>query len=102
MIWPVTVVPTFAPMIMPSDWCSDRRPAPTRPDVITIVAVDDWMIAVTPRPKRKALIGLFVTDSIAFLSAPEELSLRPSPIRRMPYRNMARPPNRVKKSNILI
>ena len=41
MIWPVTVVPTFAPMIMPSDWCRVNKPAPTRPEVMTIVAVED-------------------------------------------------------------
>ena len=41
MIWPVTVVPTLAPMIMPSDCRSVSTPAPTRPDVITMVAVED-------------------------------------------------------------
>ena len=41
MIWPVTVVPTLAPMMMPSDWRRVRRPAPTRPDVMTMVAVED-------------------------------------------------------------
>ena len=95
MIWPVTVVPTLAPIMMPRDWRSVRRPAPTRPDVMTMVAVDDWMIAVTATPRRKALKELFVTRSIICLSVPEELSLSPSPIRRMPYRNMARPPSSV-------
>ena len=84
MIWPVTVVPTFAPTMMPSDWRSVRMPAPTRPEVMTIVAVDDWMSAVTKMPRRKALTGLFVTFSMASLSAPEEFSFRESPIRRMP------------------
>ena len=41
MIWPVTVVPTFAPTIMPSDWRKVRIPAPTRPAVMTIMAVED-------------------------------------------------------------
>ena len=41
MIWPVTVVPTFAPTMMPSDWCSVRIPAATRPAVMTIIAVED-------------------------------------------------------------
>ena len=40
MIWPVTVVPTFAPRMTPMDWCSDKIPAPTRPDVSTMVAVE--------------------------------------------------------------
>ena len=74
----------MAPMMMPSDWCSVRIPAPTRPAVITIVAVDDWISAVTIRPSRKALTGLLVTCSMAFLSVPEEFSFSASPIRRMP------------------
>ena len=41
MIWPVTVVPTLAPMMMPRDWCRLRMPAPTSPAVMTIVAVED-------------------------------------------------------------
>ena len=84
MIWPVTVVPTFAPRMTPIDWCSDMMPAPTRPDVSTIVAVELWMTAVTPRPSRKPTRGLFVTFSIALLNASEEPRLSPSPIRRMP------------------
>ena len=40
MIWPVTVVPTLAPSTMPTDWCSVRMPAPTRPEVSTMVAVE--------------------------------------------------------------
>ena len=84
MIWPVTVVPTFAPMMMPSDWCSDMMPAPTRPDVMTIVAVEDWITAVMTRPSRNALKGVPVTRSMTFFSAPEELSFKPSPIMRMP------------------
>ena len=102
MICPVTVVPTLAPMMMPSDWRRVMMPAATRPEVMTIVAVEDWIMAVTARPSRKALTGLLVTLSIAFFKVPEELSFRPSPIRRMPYRNMARPPNKVRISNMLI
>ena len=84
MICPVTVVPTFAPTMMPSDWRSVRMPAPTRPEVMTIVAVDDWISAVTKMPRRNALKELFVTFSMALLSVPEEFSFRESPIRRMP------------------
>ena len=71
---------------------------------MTIVAVDDWMIAVTARPRRKALKTLFVTDSMICLSVPDELSLSPSPISRIPYRNKASPPasvNTLKKSMIV-
>ena len=69
---------------------------------MTIVAVEDWMRAVTKRPRMKASNGLFVTRSIALFKAPEEFSFRESPMRRMPYRNMARPPMRENTSNILI
>ena len=84
MIWPVTVVPTFAPKITPIDWCSDITPAPTRPDVSTIVAVELWITAVTTRPSRKPTSGLFVTFSIARLNASDEPFFSPSPIRRIP------------------
>ena len=95
MICPVTVVPTLAPMMMPRDCRRVMIPAPTRPEVITMVAVLDCIMAVTASPSRNALMGLFVTLSIATFRVPEELSFRPSPISRMPYRNMASPPNRV-------
>ena len=71
-------------MTMPRDWRSVMMPAPTRPEVMTIVAVDDWMMAVTSTPRRKALNGLFVTCSMATFRVPEELSFKLSPIRRMP------------------
>ena len=84
MICPVTVVPTFAPRMMPMDCLSERIPAPTRPEVRTIVAVELWMIAVTRRPSKNPVSGLFATFSMNFLSAPEEPCCRPSPISRMP------------------
>ena len=71
-------------MMMPMDWCRVMMPAPTRPAVMTMVAVEDWMMAVTARPSRKALTGLLVTLSITRLRVPEELSFRPSPMIRMP------------------
>ena len=60
------------------------------------------MTAVTQAPIKKALSGLLVTVSIARFRVPEELSFRPFPIILMPYRNIARPPNNVIKSNIFI
>ena len=51
---------------------------------MTIMAVEDWMSAVTQMPSRKALKGVFVTFSMARRSAPEEFSFSESPIRRMP------------------
>ncbi len=84
MIWPVMVVPTFAPRMMPMDWCSVSTPAPTRPEVSTMVAVELWMTAVTPRPSRKPTSGLFVTFSIATLSASDEPFFKPSPMSCIP------------------
>ena len=84
MIWPVTVVPTFAPTMMPRDWRRDRMPAPTRPDVMTMVAVEDWIRAVTAMPRIKAFSALSVTFSMTSFSVPEEFSFRESPISRMP------------------
>ena len=69
---------------------------------MTIVAVDDWMTAVISIPVRNATQGLFVTFSIAAFRAPEEFSFRESPISLIPYRNMARPPNRERTLNMLI
>ncbi|MCR5695330.1 MAG: hypothetical protein K6G89_10275 [Clostridia bacterium] len=63
----------MAPNIMPTDCLTFSTPAATRPAVMTIVAVDDCMTAVTSKPRRKALIGLFVTVSSTFFRAPEEL-----------------------------
>ena len=84
----------MAPSTMPKDWCSEMIPAPTRPEVITMVAVELWITAVTTRPIRKPTTGLLVTFSIAVLKAPDEPCFRPSPIRRMPYKNRASPPKR--------
>ena len=102
MIWPVTVVPTLAPMMMPRLWCRVRMPAPTRPAVMTMVAVELWMRAVTSTPRIKAFRGLSVTFPMAAFRVPEEFCFRASPMRRMPYRNIARPPSREITLNIFI
>ena len=102
MIWPVTVVPTLAPMMMPRLWCRVKMPAPTRPAVMTMVAVELWMRAVTSTPRMKAFRGLSVTLPMATFRVPDEFSFRESPMRRMPYKNMARPPKREITLNISI
>ena len=40
MIWAVMAVPTFAPSTIPTDCLKDNSPAPTRPTVRTMVAVE--------------------------------------------------------------
>jgi hypothetical protein len=52
------------------------------------------MSAVTSKPSTNAFKGLFVTLLIAFLSVPDEFSFKESPMRRIPYRNIASPPKR--------
>ena len=102
MIWPVTVVPTLAPMMMPRLWCRVSIPAPTRPAVMTMVAVELWIRAVTRTPRIKAFRGLSVTFPMITFRVPEEFSFKESPMSRMPYRNMARPPRREITLNISI
>ena len=100
IICPVTVVPIFAPTTTPNDCLKVKRFAATSPDVITIVAVDDWISAVTITPNKKDLIKLSVTfERIAF-KVPVELSLKAPDIIRIPYRNKANPPNKVIMFNI--
>ena len=61
---------------------------------MTMVAVELWMRAVTKTPRMKAFRGLSVTLPMIRFRVPEEFSFRESPMRRMPYRNMAKPPSR--------
>ena len=93
MICAVIAVPTFAPRTIPIDWRNFKKPAPTRPTVKTIVAVELWIIHVTSTPSRKASAGLAVAFSSAVRIAPPELLFRPSPMTRIPYKNSARPPS---------
>ena len=54
MICAVIVVPMFAPKMIPIDWVRFRSPAFTNPITITVLALDDWMTAVTSAPARTA------------------------------------------------
>ena len=58
MIQAVTVVPILAPITTAMAPARVNRPAPAKPTVITVVAVELWMIAVTPVPARMPLSGL--------------------------------------------
>ena len=51
----VTVVPMFAPKITPIAWLNVRISAFTKLTTITVVAPEDWMIAVTHIPQRRAV-----------------------------------------------
>ena len=52
--WPVTVVPMWAPQMMPMDCSRFSSPALTKPTTMTVVAAYDWMTHVTPAPVRTA------------------------------------------------
>ena len=51
----VNVVPMSAPKMMPSVWRKVIRPALTKPMSISVVAAEDWMIAVTAAPEATAM-----------------------------------------------
>ena len=53
------MVPIFAPIITPTDWVSDIKPAFTKLTIITVVADDDCITAVTITPVS-ILVALFV------------------------------------------
>ena len=95
----VTAVPTFAPRMTLMAWPSSMVPELTKPTTMTVVADEDWMMAVTPRPKRKPLNLLEVRLPRMVLSLRPALFFSASPIRSIPKRNSARPHTRDKMSN---
>ena len=72
MIHAVTVVPMLAPMITPTAWVRVRSPAFTKLTTITVVALDDWMIAVMPSPVSTLLKGFDV------MAARKDFNLSPA------------------------
>jgi hypothetical protein len=56
----VTVVPMLAPIITPTACESVKRPALTKPTVITVVAEEDWITDVIPTPVITPLKGFEV------------------------------------------
>ena len=99
---PVTVVPMLAPMMIQTAWFRVIMPALTKPTTITVVAEDDWITAVMAAPTSTPKNRLAVRRSrICFIRLPAAAS-RPELIICMPYKNKARPPNRLKKSAICI
>ena len=56
----VIVVPIFAPIITPTACERVKRPALTKPTVITVVAEEDWITEVIPTPVITPLKGFEV------------------------------------------
>ena len=89
----VTVVPTLAPKITPTDCTRVMSPALTKPTTSTMVTEDDWITAVTiapvkgPQHRGACQLG---QQCVHLLAA---AACKPSVIFSMPYRNSASPPS---------
>ena len=72
---PVTVVPTFAPIITPIAWVRFIIPAFTNPTTMTVVADELWMTAVIAAPSSTPISLFFVsTSSRDFILLPAAFS----------------------------
>ncbi len=98
----VAVVPILAPMMRPTVCAKGKRPALTSPTTMMVVADEDWIMAVTPAPKRTPFTGLDVIFSSMPRNFDPETSIKLLLISCMPNKNRARPPNSVTKLNISI
>ena len=69
--WPVMVVPILAPIITHTALVKDINPELTKPTTITVVADEDWIIAVTKAPTKTPKIRFDVNFSrIVFILFP--------------------------------
>ena len=84
MSWTVNVVPMSAPRMIPSVWGKVISPAATKPISITVVADDDWMIAVTAAPAATAVSRFRVSPVRSVRSRPPAARWSASPAWRMP------------------
>jgi hypothetical protein len=82
--WTVTVVPMSAPRMMPSVWRNVMIPADTKPMSISVVAAEDWMIAVTVAPEATATHRLRESPVRSWRRRPPTARCRLSPLSRMP------------------
>ena len=80
----VTVVPTFAPIIIPAAWAKFINPALTNPTTITVVALLLWITIVTTAPTITPIKGFFVTFSSIFFNPSPAAFSSPSPISFIP------------------
>ena len=63
---PVMVVPMLAPMMIHTACCRVIIPEFTNPTTMTVVAEEDWMMAVMPAPTRTPMKRLAVSRSRIF------------------------------------
>ena len=83
-IWPVIVVPMFAPIITATPCVSRMMPALTKPTTMTDVAEELWMTAVTTAPSNTPLKRLFVSFSRVFFASSRTVSRREMKPRSFP------------------
>jgi hypothetical protein len=92
----VTVVPMAAPMLTPIACLRVRRPAFTKDTTMTVVAEEDWIIAVMPNPVRIALNLRPVIKASTFCIRWPAACWRPSLNTFIPYRKRPRLPANAK------
>ena len=98
----VMVVPMLAPIMSPMACRSCMIPELTKPTTITVVAEELWITAVTPAPTNIPRKGLEVNLAKMPLSRLPAVFSNDSPIKLIPKRNKARPPNIVIKSKTVM
>ena len=98
IIQAVTVVPMLAPITTAMAPPRVSRPAPAKPTVITVVAVELWIMAVTPVPARMPLRGLPVILVRMWRSFEPAYFCKPSLISFMAKRNTAKAPANFKQT----
>ena len=91
----VTVVPMFAPRMMPQALFSAMRPEFTKVTAMTVAVLEDWITAVKNSPTRRPVRRLWVQVSRMLRSfAPATFSI-PWLIMYIPAINRPRPPKRL-------
>ena len=92
---PVIVVPTLVPNMTQSEFMNVITHAFTNPIVISVVAVDDWRIAVARNPERNPLNRVLVHFSRICARVGPEAAFSPSDMRIIPRRKSHMPPRSV-------
>lgn len=87
----VTVVPTFAPMMIGAAAKKERTPARTMPIVRAVVPPLDWMIAVKAAPVRKPVKRFPEHLSMILDKPPSAIFLMTREIELMPKRKRPKP-----------
>src|SRR5690606_22793422 len=91
-IQPVLVVPILAHIITPIAWEKLNTPAPTKPIVASVVAVEDCTIKVKPIPEHIDLNGVPVNLVSHSRKVSPAMSLRLSVLKIMPIKDQPLPP----------